>query len=82
MKQPTDIHAALARIHTLLGAIAEDLTRYMDDTDMQYDPEYFEDVTAAALDACASAHAISPGAIHCCHLSRYRPAAWKRRGST
>lgn len=51
MKQPTDIHAALARIHTLLGAVADDLTRYMDDEDMQYDPEYFEDVKAAALDA-------------------------------
>lgn len=51
MKQPTDIHAALARIHTLLGAIAEDLTRYMDDTDMQYDPEYFRAVKDAALDA-------------------------------
>lgn len=51
MKQPTDIHAALARIHTLLGAVAEDLTRYMDDEDMQYNAEYFEDVKTAALDA-------------------------------
>ena len=30
---------------------------------------------AAALDACASARAISPGTIHRCHLSRYSPAA-------
>jgi len=37
---------------------------------------------AAALDACASARAISPGTIHCLQLSRYRPAAWKRRSST
>lgn len=51
MKQPTDIHAALARIHTLLGAIAEDLTRYMDDESLQYNAEYFQAVKDAALDA-------------------------------
>lgn len=50
MKQPTDIHAALARIHTLLGAIAEDLTRYMDDP-ADYDHEYFQPIKDAALDA-------------------------------
>jgi hypothetical protein len=32
-------------------AIAEDLERYINDEDMQYDAEYFEDVEAAALDA-------------------------------
>ena len=51
MKRPDNINDALSHLHTLTMAIAEDLTRYMDDDQMQYDAEYFEDVKAAALDA-------------------------------
>lgn len=51
MKQPDNIHDALRHLHNLTLAIAEDLERYIDDEDMQYDAEYFEDVKAAALDA-------------------------------
>lgn len=51
MKRPDNIDDALRHLHTLTRAIAEDLRRYMDDEDMQYDAEYFEDVEAAALDA-------------------------------
>ena len=51
MSNPKNIHDALRHLHNLTMAIAEDLTRYMDDDQMQYDAEYFEDVKAAALDA-------------------------------
>ena len=51
MKRPDNINDALSHLHMLTMAIAEDLTRYMDDDQMQYDAEYFEDVKAAALDA-------------------------------
>lgn len=51
MNRPKNIHDALRRIHALTYCIANDLTKYMEDTEMQYDPEYFEDVKAAALDA-------------------------------
>jgi hypothetical protein len=51
MKRPDNINDALSHLHTLTMAIAEDLERYIDDEDMQYDAEYFEDVKAAALDA-------------------------------
>lgn len=51
MKRPDNIDDALRHLHNLTMAIAEDLTRYMDDDQMQYDAEYFEDVKAAALDA-------------------------------
>lgn len=51
MKQPDNIHDALRHLHNLTLAIAEDLERYINDEDMQYDAEYFEDVKAAALDA-------------------------------
>lgn len=51
MKRPDNIYDALRHLHNLTMAIAEDLTRYMDDEDMQYNAEYFEDVKAAALDA-------------------------------
>lgn len=51
MKRPDNIDDALRHLHNLTMAIAEDLTRYMDDEDMQYNAEYFEDVKAAALDA-------------------------------
>ena len=51
MKQPDNLNDALRHLHTLTMAIAEDLRRYMDDEDMQYDAEYFKDVEAAALDA-------------------------------
>jgi hypothetical protein len=51
MKQPDNINDALRHLHNLTLCIAEDLRRYMDDDQMQYDAEYFEDVKAAALDA-------------------------------
>ena len=51
MKQPDNINDALRQLHILTLCIAEDLRRYMDDDQMQYDAEYFEDVEAAALDA-------------------------------
>ena len=51
MKRPDNIDDALRHLHNLTMCIAEDLTRYMDDEDMQYNAEYFEDVKAAALDA-------------------------------
>lgn len=51
MKRPDNIHDALRHLHSLTMCIANDLTKYMEDTEMQYDPEYFEDVKAAALDA-------------------------------
>ena len=51
MKNPDNINDALSHLHTLTMAIAEDLERYIDDEDMQYEAEYFEDVKAAALDA-------------------------------
>jgi hypothetical protein len=51
MKQPDNINDALRHLHNLTLCIAEDLRRYMDDDQMQYDAEYFEDVEAAALDA-------------------------------
>jgi len=51
MKRPDNINDALSHLHTLTMAIAEDLERYINDEDMQYDAEYFEDVKAAALDA-------------------------------
>jgi hypothetical protein len=51
MKKPKNINDALSHLHMLTMAIAEDLGRYIDDEDMQYDAEYFEDVKATALDA-------------------------------
>ena len=51
MKRPDNIHDALRHLHNLTMCIANDLTKYMDDDQMQYDAEYFEDVKAAALDA-------------------------------
>jgi hypothetical protein len=51
MKNPDNLHDALSHLHTLTMGIAEDLERYINDEDMQYDAEYFEDVKAAALDA-------------------------------
>jgi len=51
MKNPDNLHDAIAHLHLLTMGIAEDLGRYIDDEDMQYDAEYFEDVKAAALDA-------------------------------
>ena len=51
MKQPDNINDALRHLHNLTLAIAEDLRRYINDEDMQYDAEYFKDVEAAALDA-------------------------------
>lgn len=51
MKQPDNINDALRQLHILTLCIAEDLGRYINDEDMQYDAEYFKDVEAAALDA-------------------------------
>jgi len=51
MKRPDNINDALRQLHHLTMAVAEDLRRYMDDDQMQYSAEYFEDVEAAALDA-------------------------------
>jgi len=51
MKRPDNINDALRHLHNLTLSIAEDLRRYMDDDQMQYDAEYFHDVKAAALDA-------------------------------
>jgi hypothetical protein len=51
MKQPDNINDALRYLHGLTMSIAEDLGRYINDEKMQYDPDYFEDVRAAALDA-------------------------------
>ena len=51
MKQPDNINDALRHLHHLTLAIADDLTRYINDEEMQYDPDYFEDVKATALDA-------------------------------
>jgi len=51
MKRPDNINDALRHLHTLTMSIAEDLERYINDEQMQYDAEYFHDVKAAALDA-------------------------------
>jgi hypothetical protein len=51
MEQPKDINEALRHLHILTLAIAEDLERFVEDEDKQYDAEYFEDVKTAALDA-------------------------------
>lgn len=51
MKRPDNIHDALRHLHNLTMGIAEDLNKYINDEDMQYDAEYFKDVEAAALDA-------------------------------
>jgi hypothetical protein len=51
MKRPDNINDALRHLHNLTMGIAEDLNKYINDEDMQYDAEYFKDVEAAALDA-------------------------------
>ena len=51
MKRPGNINDALRHLHNLTLSIAEDLERYINDEQMQYDAEYFHDVKAAALDA-------------------------------
>ena len=51
MQRPDNIHDALRHLHNLTMSIAMDLRRYIDDEDLQYNAEYFEDVEAAALDA-------------------------------
>ncbi len=51
MNRPDNVNDALRQLHNLTMAIAEDLTRYMDDEDMQYNAEYFKAVKDAALDA-------------------------------
>jgi|GEM_PF-1914643 len=51
MKRPDNINDALRQLHHLTMGIAEDLNKYINDEQMQYDAEYFKDVEAAALDA-------------------------------
>ena len=51
MKQPDNINDALRHLHNLTMSIAMHLERYINDEQMQYDAEYYEDVKAAALDA-------------------------------
>ena len=50
MQRPDNIHDALRQLHKVTMAVAMDLTNYMDNP-ADYDPEYFEDVKVAALDA-------------------------------
>jgi hypothetical protein len=51
MKNPDNIHDALRHLHNLTMSIATDISKFMDDDQMQYDPDYFADIKAAALDA-------------------------------
>ena len=50
MKKPDNINDALRHLHDLTMAIANDLTNYMD-SPADHQPEYFEAVKDAALDA-------------------------------
>ena len=49
--EPDNIDEALSRLQRLTMYIADDVTKFMDDDQMQYDPDYFEDIKATALDA-------------------------------
>jgi hypothetical protein len=51
MNAPANIDEALSRLHRLTMYIADDVTKFMDDDLMQYDPDYFADIRATALDA-------------------------------
>lgn len=50
MKRPDNLNDALRQLHNLTMAVAMDLINYMGNP-ADYDPEYFEDVKTAALDA-------------------------------
>lgn len=50
MQRPDNIHDALRHLHDLTMAIANDMTHYMANP-ADYQPEYFEAVKDAALDA-------------------------------
>lgn len=50
MKRPDNINDALRRLHELTMAIANDMNNYMDNP-QDFEPEYFESVKDAALDA-------------------------------
>lgn len=50
MKRPDNIHDALRHLHDLTMAIANDMNNYMDNP-QDFEPEYFESVKDAALDA-------------------------------
>lgn len=50
MKRPDNINDALRHLHDLTMAIANDLNNYMDNP-ADHQPEYFESVKDAALDA-------------------------------
>jgi hypothetical protein len=50
MQRPDNIHDALRQLHDLTMAIANDLNNYMDNP-ADHQPEYFEAVKDAALDA-------------------------------
>ena len=50
MKRPDNIHDALRHLHDLTMAIANDMEKYMDNP-QDFEPEHFETVKDAALDA-------------------------------
>jgi hypothetical protein len=50
MKNPDNLHDALNHLHKLTMAMATDLDNYLEDPTV-YDPEYFESIKDAALDA-------------------------------
>jgi|OM-RGC.v1.035461627 hypothetical protein len=51
MQRPDNIDDALRQLHHLTMSIAMDISKFMDDDQMQYDSDYFADMKAAALDA-------------------------------
>lgn len=51
MQRPDNIHDALHHLHNLTMSIATDISKFMDDDQMQYDHDYFADIKATALDA-------------------------------
>ena len=51
MQRPDNIDDALKQLHIMTMSIAEHVTKFMDDDQMQYDQDYFADIKATALDA-------------------------------
>ena len=51
MQRPENIHDALRQLHRLTMGIAMDISKFMDDDQMQYDHDYFANIKATALDA-------------------------------
>ena len=51
MQRPKNIHDALRHLHNLTMSIATDISKFMDDDQMQYDHDYFANIKATALDA-------------------------------